>query len=69
MAQLEALNKYGAVISENKIAIIIVIVALLVASYFSFAGSSKEKNLPVWLPLEIGAASYLISSGGLGLSI
>jgi hypothetical protein len=72
MAQLdisEALKQYGTLFSENKAVSIIAIVAFLAISYYSLPSSNKEKHLPVWLPLEIGAASYLISSGGLGLSI
>lgn len=66
----ESLLRFEAFISENSTALnIAVIFALLVVSYAYLAGSSKEKNFPRWLPLEIGAVMHLISSDGLGLSI
>jgi hypothetical protein len=72
MAQLdvsEALNRYGAFISENRTLSIFIVVGLLIFSYFSVGASRDNQNLPAWIPLEIGAASFLLTSGGRGLSI
>lgn len=66
----EWLLRFGAFISETSPAFKLVgIVAIIAASSVYLVGSGKEQQLPRWLPLEIGAASYLISSGGVGLSI
>jgi hypothetical protein len=48
---------------------IIVIIAVLALTTAYIAKPAKDRHLPTWLPLEIGAVSYLISSGGRGLSI
>ena len=66
----DPLLRFGAFISEQSTASkVVVVLALLAVSAAYLTGSGKEKQLPKWVPLEIGAASYLISSGGLGLSI
>jgi hypothetical protein len=62
----DPLLRFGALISEHSTASNVVVVLALLAVSAAYLTASG-KHLPKWVPLEIGAASYLISSGGLGL--
>lgn len=69
MAVSELAQQAQAVFSEALSTQVLVLVAVLALTAVYFGRPRREGDLPGWVPLEIGAVSYAVSSGGPLLSL